>query len=50
MIFFPELVWDAGCGSRDIPGLCGDIWAWLDRACSCVIDGYIDVLEWVEGE
>lgn len=41
------------CGmrhSRDIAGLCGDIWAWLERTCSCDIGGYIDVWECVEGE
>ncbi|QDD87345.1 hypothetical protein FORC087_561 (plasmid) [Bacillus cereus] len=31
------------CGSRDIAGLCGDIWAWLDRAWSCDIGGYTDI-------
>ncbi|PEC51245.1 hypothetical protein CON05_29130 [Bacillus cereus] len=34
-----------GCRSRDIAGLCGDIWAWLDRPWNCDIGGYIDVLE-----
>ncbi|AGG04704.1 hypothetical protein H175_85p091 (plasmid) [Bacillus thuringiensis serovar thuringiensis str. IS5056] len=34
-----------GFQGQDIAGLCGDIWAWLDRAWSCDIGGYIDVLE-----
>ncbi|PGC59015.1 hypothetical protein COM24_03380 [Bacillus toyonensis] len=35
---------------QDIAGLCGDMRAWLNRAWSCGIGGYIDVLECVEGE
>ncbi|PFT75995.1 hypothetical protein COK74_25765 [Bacillus cereus] len=34
-----------GFQGQDIAGLCGDIWAWLDRAWRCDIGGYIDVLE-----
>ncbi|PEX21380.1 hypothetical protein CN458_28335 [Bacillus cereus] len=34
-----------GVQGQDIAGLCGDIWAWLDRAWSCDIGGYIDVKE-----
>ncbi|PFU40012.1 hypothetical protein COK89_25130 [Bacillus thuringiensis] len=35
--------WLVGFQGQDIAGLCGDIWAWLDRAWSCDIGGYIDV-------
>ncbi|KMP58195.1 hypothetical protein TU60_16720 [Bacillus toyonensis] len=34
-----------GIPGPGLAGLCGDIWAWLDRAWSCSIGGYIDVQE-----
>ncbi|AZJ24804.1 hypothetical protein CT694_35910 (plasmid) [Bacillus wiedmannii bv. thuringiensis] len=50
VFFFFFFLGSVGFQGQDIAGLYGDIWAWLDRAWSFGIGGYIDVLECVEGE